>query len=178
MQIEEPGMRQYAGGVDRWEDRVDRDPDRKIAKPTSNRAQVNRLVARLHQAQQETARQVQQVASFEHLGDATPDGFTVNDTLRMWVWHFWTHHRDLVRIRGPLSDDDPHFHVPHYVRDAYEEFGKFVGELACLSDEYLDVQPPGGGRTVRETVEHVIGVLETYVYDQIERATPRQEQDS
>ncbi len=111
------------------------------------------------------------------LGDSTPDGFTVNDTLRMWVWHFWTHHRDLIRARGPLTNDNPHFHGPHYVRQAHEEFGRFVGELACLSDEYLDVRPPGGGRTVRETVEHVLDTLANYFPDQVERATPKDNPD-
>ena len=56
------------------------------------------------------------------------------------------------------------------MRQASEEFGRFVGELACLSDEYLDVRPGEGERTVRETVEHVLETLEGYLADQIERA--------
>ena len=141
--------------------------------PSGKRAEVDRLIERLHAAQRATAARIQTPREFGKLGYRVPDpGFTVNDVLRMWVWHFWTHHRDLVRARGPLTDDDPHFHVPHYVRQAYEEFGRFAGELACLSDEYLDVRPPGGGRTVRETVEHLLETLSGYVPEQIERATP------
>ena len=140
--------------------------------PSGNRAEVNALIARLHEAQRTTTLRVQKAADFETLGHATADGFTVNDILRMWVWHFWAHHRDLVRARGPLTGDDPHFHVPHYVRQAHEEFGKFIGELACLSDEYLDVRPPDGGRTVRETVEHVLETLNNYVPMQVEQAKP------
>jgi len=138
--------------------------------PSGTRTEVHELIARLHEAQRAAAEQIQASAAFDTLGHATPDGFTVNDTLRMWVWHFWSHHRDLVRARGPLRDDDPHFHVPHFVRQAHEEFGKFVGELACLSDEYLDVRPPGGGRTVRESVEHVLDTLTGYFAPQIEQA--------
>lgn len=141
--------------------------------PSGNRVEVNALLVRLHEAQRATTERVQKAASFEKLGHATSDGFTVNDTLRMWVWHFWTHHRDLVRTRGPLTNDDPHFHVPHYVRQAYEEFGKFMGELACLSDDYLDVRPPDGGRTVRETVEHVLDTLTHYVPEEVEKAKPK-----
>jgi uncharacterized damage-inducible protein DinB len=150
----------------------DRNPD--YHHPSDKRDEVNDLLARLHQAQRDATQRIQASATFEGLGDSTPDGFTVNDTLRMWVWHFWAHHRDLVRARGPLTNDNPHFHVPHFVRQAHEEFGKFAGELACLSDEYLDVRPLEGGRTIRETVEHVIGTLEGYIPDQVERATPKQ----
>jgi len=148
----------------------DYDPDAPI--PSGKRDEVMQLIARLSLAQREATRRVQQSATFETLGDSTPDGFTVNDTLRMWVWHYWTHHRDLVRARGPLANDDSHFHVPHYVRQAYEEFGRFVGELACLDDEYLNTRPPEGGRTVREMVEHLLDTLENYVPDQVERAKP------
>jgi hypothetical protein len=139
--------------------------------PSSNRAEVNALIERLYDAQRATTARIQGAADFESLGRATPDGFTVNDVLRMWVWHFWSHHRELVRARGPLVNDNPHFHVTHYVRQAHEEFGRFIGELACLSDEYLDVRPPEGGRTVREVVEHVVETLETYIPAQVEQAT-------
>jgi hypothetical protein len=61
------------------------------------------------------------------------------------------------------------------VRQAHEEFGRYVGELSCLSDEYLDVRPPGGGRTVRESVEHVLDTLKGHFADQIERATPSED---
>lgn len=140
--------------------------------PSGSRAEMNALLARLHDAQRVTTMRIQGSADWQRLGYTTPDGFTVNDVLRMWVWHFWSHHRELVRARGPLADDNPHFHVPHYVRQANEEFGKFIGELACLSDEYLDVRPPEGGRTVREIVEHVLDALESYFPEQVERATP------
>jgi hypothetical protein len=90
----------------------------------------------------------------------------------MWSWHFQSHYRDLIRARGELVDDDPHFHVPHHIRQAYEEFGRFVGELSCLSNEYLDTRPPEGGRTIRETVMHVIESLETYIPEQVEEADP------
>lgn len=138
--------------------------------PTDNRIEINTLIARLHEAQRTTTERIQKAAAFEKLGHATADGFTVNDTLRMWVWHFWSHHRDLIRARGPLANDNPHFHVPHYVRQAHEEFGKFIGELACMNDEYLDVRAPDGGRTVRETVEHVLETLSNYVPAQVEPA--------
>jgi hypothetical protein len=135
------------------------------------------MLERLYEAQMTATARIQAAAGFEELSHRTPDGFTVNDTLRMWVWHFWSHHRDLVRARGPLTEDDPHFHVPHFVRQAHEEFGRFVGELACLSDEYLDVRPPEGGRTVREVVEHVLATLEGYTADQVERAVPSEDDE-
>ena len=152
--------------------------DKKPHKPTGNRTEVRSLVSRLYDAQRETTRRVQESADFEKLSFSSPDGFTVNDVLRMWGWHFWSHHRDLVRARGELVDDDPHFHVPHHVRFAYEEFGRFVGELSCLSDEYLNARPPDGGRTIRENVEHVIASLETRIPGEIERATPADSEKS
>jgi uncharacterized damage-inducible protein DinB len=148
----------------------DRDPN--CPTPSDKRSELDALVARLHDAQQAATQRIERAATFETLGYTTPDGWTVQDTLRMWVWHFWTHQRDLVRARGPLANDDPHFHVPHFIRQAHEEFGRFVGELACLSDEWLDVRPPEGGRTVRETVEHVLDTLDSYLGEQIEQARP------
>ena len=145
--------------------------------PSNNRTETNALLARLHEAQRAATMRVQEAADFDALDHSTPDGFTVNDVLRMWTWHFWAHHRELVRARGPLIDDNPHFHVPHHVRQAHEEFGRFMGELACLSDEYLDVRPPEGGRTVREIVEHVLDTLENYVPEQVEQATAEEDID-
>jgi hypothetical protein len=137
-----------------------------------SQSQVRELIRRLHEAQQRATDETLDCAADDRLGYTTPDGFTVNDTLRMWVWHFWSHHRDLVLARSRLTDDNPHFHVPHYVRQANEEFGRFVGELACLTDEQLDWCVPGGGRSVREVVEHTLATLEGYFADQIRRAQP------
>ena len=131
-----------------------------------SKKQVKELVAKLHEAQQKAADVITQNASYEKMENKTPDGFAVKDTLRMWVHHYWTHHRDLVRARGPLTDDNAHFHVPHFIRQANEEFGKFVGELSCLSDEQLDLKV--GERTIREVVEHVLGCVEGYIPEQVE----------
>ena len=138
--------------------------------PSGSRTEVHSLIARLHAAQQAATERIQAVAAFDTLDHATPDGFTVNDTLRMWVWHFSTHYRDLVRARGPLTGDDPHFHVPHFVRQAHEEFGKFIGELSALSDEDLKRSVPPDGRTIGEVAEHVLATLETYVVQQLQGA--------
>ena len=146
--------------------------------PSGNRAEINKLIAELHEAQQVATQRIQQLASYETLDYACPDGATVTETLRMWVWHFWTHHRDLVRARGSLRQDDPHFHVPHFVRQANEEFGKYIGELACLSDEYLDLRPPDGGRSVRESVEHVLACLKDHFANEIENAVPPEDGDN
>jgi hypothetical protein len=137
-----------------------------------SQTEVRRLICRLHDAQEKAANEVMDHADFDRLGHRTPDGFTVNDTLRMWVHHFWSHHRDLVLAPGRLVNDNPHFHVPHYVREANLEFGRFIGELACLTDEQLDLSAPDGGRSIREVVEHVLGSLEGYLPDQIKRAEP------
>ena len=136
------------------------------------RSEVRELIRRLHEAQQQAMGEILECASYEKLGYATPGGFTVNDVLRMWVWHFWAHHRELVLARGRLTEDNPHFHVAHYVRQANEELGRFVGELACLTDEQLDLRLPEGGRTVREIVEHTLATLEGYFADQIRCAGP------
>ncbi len=137
-----------------------------------SQTEVNHLIQRLHDAQQQTTRRVSASANYETLDYRTPDGFTVLEALRMWGWHFWSHHRTLVRARGSLEGDNPAFHVPHFVREAYEQFGRFVGELACLTDEQLDLKPPDGQRTIRETIEHVIESLSHYTPEQIEQSAP------
>jgi hypothetical protein len=137
-----------------------------------SQTEVRALIGRLHEAQQRVTNEVLDAATFDHLDHETPDGFTVNDTLRMWVWHFESHKRDLILARGRLAGDNPHFHVPHYVRQANEAFGAFVGELACLTDEQLDLCVPGGGRSVREVVEHTLATLEGYFVEQIQHAKP------
>jgi hypothetical protein len=144
-----------------------------------SQTEVKELVQCLHEAQRRVTGEILDSADFDKLGYETPDGFTVNDTLRMWVWHFWSHHRDLVLARGRLTDDNPHFHVPHYVRQANEEFGRFIGELACLTDEQLDLRVSErgvpGGRSIREIVEHTLSTLESCFAEQIRCAKPRDE---
>ena len=135
-----------------------------------SREQVSELIRRLHDAQREATESVLSTADYDDLGNPTPDGFTVNDVLRMWVWHLWSHHRDLIRARGCIEGNNPHFHVPHFARQANEEFGRFVGELACLTDDQLDLKPPDGERTIREVAEHVLGVLSGYVPKEVAAA--------
>ncbi len=131
------------------------------------REEVERLVGRILDAQQQVVSHVVDTVEWDNLGDRVPDdGFTVQDVLRMWVWHFWSHHRELVRARGSLAQDNPHFHVPHFVRQASEECGRFVGELACLTDDQLDLPLPDGDRTIREIVQHMADTLETFVIEE------------
>ena len=134
------------------------------------REQVRELAGRLHEAQRRATERILQVATFENLSDESLEGYAVQDLLRMWVWHFWSHHRDLIRARGCIEGDNPHVHVPHFVRQAHEEFGRFVGELVCLTDEQLDLKPPDGERSVREVVEHVLDSLTNYLSPQVARA--------
>ena len=138
-----------------------------------SRAEVERLVRLLHDAQADATNRVIRAATHDDLGNATPDGFTVLDVLQMWSHELRSHQRELVLARGRLTDDNPHFHVPHFVRRANEEFGRLVGELACCSDEQLDDALPCGGRSVREIAEHVLAVLRGYVPDQVERGCTR-----
>jgi hypothetical protein len=137
--------------------------------------EVRDLVHRLHEAQQRVTNDVLDNAEWGKLSYETADGYSVNDVLRMWVWHFWAHHREIVLARGRLTDDNPHFHVPHFVRQANEEFGRYVGELACLTDEQLDMHLPGDERSIREIVEHTLATLEGYFVDQIKGARPSRE---
>jgi hypothetical protein len=141
-----------------------------------SQTEVRALTRRLHEAQQRATNEILDHASWDMLDNATPAGFTVNDVLRMWVWHFWSHHRELILARGRLTGDNPHFHVAHYVREANEAFGRFVGELACMTDEQLELRLPGDGRTVREIVEHTLATLEGYLVDQLLEAQPAEEE--
>jgi hypothetical protein len=140
-----------------------------------SQTEVRALIQRLHETQQHVTNQILDAATYDQLDHRTPDGFSVNDTLRMWVWHFESHHRDLIMARGRLAGDNPHFHVPHYVRQANQAFGAFVGELACLTDEQLDRPVPDGGRSIREVVEHTLATLEGYFVEQIQHALPPDE---
>lgn len=76
--------------------------------------------------------------------------------------------------RGRLVNDNPHFHVPHHVREANEQFGRFIGELACMTDDQLELRVPGG-RSAREVTEHVLHTLEDYFANEIRRAVPPNE---
>jgi len=93
----------------------------------------------------------------------------------MWVHEIRSHHRDMILARGRLTNDNPHFHVPHLVRRANEEFGKIIGELSALSDEDLDRRVPPDGRTIRELAEHVLGTLEAYFVQQVQSAIERED---
>ncbi len=65
-----------------------------------SREKVQELMQRLHEAQRHATAQIVETVGYENLSDRTPDGFTVLEALRGWIWHFWSHHRDLVRARG------------------------------------------------------------------------------
>ena len=140
-----------------------------------SRTEVNDLIHQLHEAQWQATQQILRIASHKNLGATAPDESSVKDLLRMWVWHFWSHYRELVRARGSLANDNPHFHVPHFVRQANEEFGRFVGELACLTDEQLALKPSADSRSTRELVEHLLDSLNHYLPDQITQACKQQE---
>jgi hypothetical protein len=140
-----------------------------------SQVEVRDLIRRLHEAEQQVTNDILDNAEWGKLGYETADGYTVNDVLRMWVWHFWAHHREIVLARGRLTGDNPHFHVPHFVRQANEAFGRYVGELACLTDEQLDLRLPGDGRSIREIVEHTLTTLGGYFAEQIKGAKPPKE---
>ncbi len=131
------------------------------------RDEILRYIDRIRNRQAEVSRFIIESTKHEDLEKETPDGFTVRDTLQMWVHEIRSHHRDLILARGRLAGDNPHCHVPHFVRQANEEFGKFLGELSALSDEDLDRRVPPDGRIIREIAEHVLGILEGYVVQQL-----------
>ncbi len=142
------------------------------------REEVEKLVRALRDAQHQTTEQIMRTADFESLPYPTSDGFTVRDTLQMWGHELRSHHRDMVLARGRLTNDNPHFHVPHFVRQANEAFGSFVGELACLTDDQLDMAMPDGGRSIREIAEHVLGTLTGYFADQLRQAVAKARSES
>jgi len=135
-----------------------------------SRNEITGIIDKLRDAQAHVSKEIMASATFEDLEKKTADGFTVKDTLQMWTHEIRSHHRDLILARGRLTNDNPHFHVPHFVRQANEEFGKFIGELSALSDEDLDRQVELDGRTIRELAGHVQVELEEYFVQQVEGA--------
>jgi len=131
------------------------------------REEISRLIDALHRHQADLSKAVMESVRHEDLESTTNAGFTVKDTLQMWVHEIRSHRRDLILARGRLTGDNPHFHVPHFVREANEAFGEFVGELSALSDDDLDRRVPPDGRTVREVAEHVLATLGDYFPRQI-----------
>jgi hypothetical protein len=132
-----------------------------------SRTEITALIDRLCQSQAALSHQVMTSIRHEDLDVGTEDGYTVLDALQMWVHELRSHHRELILARGRLTGDNPHFHVPHFVRQANEAFGQLIGELAALSDKDLVRRLPDDGRTVHEIAEHVIGTLEGYFPGQI-----------
>ena len=140
-----------------------------------SRDKIDAIIQKLSGRQMALSNEIMSSVRHEDLEKSTDDGFTVNDTLQMWAHELRSHHRDLVLARGRLANDNPHHHVPHYVRQANEEFGRFIGELAALSDEGLDRRIEPDGRTVREIAEHVLGTLEGYFAQQLQTAIDRED---
>lgn len=66
--------------------------------------EVRQLIRGRHETQQEVTNEIVDHADFDKLGCSRPGGFTAKDVLRMWVWHFWSHQRDLALARGRLVD--------------------------------------------------------------------------
>ena len=138
-----------------------------------SRNEITGIIDRVRSRQADVSKGLMSSVRHEDLEETTDDGFTVKDTLQMWVHEIRSHHRDLIMARGRLTNDNPHFHVPHFVRQANEEFGKFIGELSALSDEDLERKVPADGRTIRDIAEHVLGTLEGYVVQQVQGAIDR-----
>ena len=137
------------------------------------RNEVADIIDKLWHRQAEVSKAVMALAKYEDLEKGTQDGFTVRDTLQMWLHEIRSHHRDLIIARGRLTNDNPHFHVPHFVRQANEEFGKFIGELSALSDDDLDRRASPDARTIREVAEHVLETLQGYFVQQVQGAVDR-----
>ena len=134
------------------------------------RDKVSQLIHSLILKQAAVSKGVMELVQHDDLEKQTKGGFTVKDILQMWVHEIRSHHRDLILARGRLVNDNPHYHVPHFVRQANEEFGKFLGELSALTDDDLERKVEPDGRTIREIVEHVLGSLEGYFIQQLRAA--------
>ncbi|MBT7593756.1 MAG: hypothetical protein HN559_02570, partial [Gemmatimonadetes bacterium] len=85
---------------------------------TMERDEITNLITQLRERQADVSGDVMSSIRHEDLEGITDDGFTVKDTLQMWVHELRSHHRDLILARGRLTNDNPHFHVPHFVRQA------------------------------------------------------------
>lgn len=139
-----------------------------------SRVEMNSIIGKLRHQQAEVSKEIMASIEYNDLEKQTPDGFSVLDTLQMWGHELRSHHRDMILARGRLEGDNPPFHVPHFVRQANEEFGKFIGELSALSDEDLDRKMPSDGRTIRELAEHILDSLQNYFVQQVKCATPKE----
>jgi hypothetical protein len=144
--------------------------------PAMSRNEIIALTDQLTTKQSAVSHQVMDLVHCEDFPKETADGFTVTDILQMWVHELRSHHRDLILARGRLINDNPHVHVPHFVRLANEEFGKFIGELSALTDEDLDRIIEPDGRTIREIVAHVLQTLDGYLVPQLESAIHRRQE--
>lgn len=133
------------------------------------RSEIQQLVAVLHDAQQAMTDRVAAVSPDLLSSARQQGGFTLEDILHMWVWHFWAHHRDLLHTRG-YAGDMTRCHLPNFIRQANEEFGKFIGELSCLDDAQLNAPIDESGRTVREMVQHLTESLLDYFPVQVANA--------
>lgn len=95
-----------------------------------SRDQVRDLTSKLHAAQERLTNDVLDLATFDSLTHRVPDSsFTVNDILRMWTWHFWSHHRDLVMARE----------VAQHVLETLETY--FASQLRQAISKPSDAQP-------------------------------------
>jgi hypothetical protein len=139
-----------------------------------SRDEITGIIDRLRSRQTEVSKEIMSSVGDGDFDKKTEQGFTVMDVLRMWGHEIRSHHRDLIMARGRLIDDNPHFHVPHFVREANEEFGRFIGELSALSDDDLDRRLQPDGRTIRELAEHVLAGLEKYYVQQVQGAIDRE----
>jgi len=138
-----------------------------------SRNEITALIERLVSRQSAVSQEIMSSVKYDDLEKVTKDDFTVKDILQMWGHELRSHHRDLVLARGRLTNDNPHFHVPHFVRQANGDFGKFIGELAVMSDSDLERRVPPDGRTVREIAEHVLAALEGYFVQQVHCAVDK-----
>ncbi|MFQ5945376.1 MAG: DinB family protein [Anaerolineae bacterium] len=94
----------------------------------------------------------------EYCGHGCARGGSVRDLLIHNIFHEKQHTGQIWNIRDQLrslqgwGNQD----LPLLLADYYTSRAQLVASLFGMTDEQLDVKPPDGGWTARETLEHVL----------------------
>ena len=134
-----------------------------------SRNAIHEAIRKLTEAHLAAIRTVLDELSHDDLDRSVPDaGFTVKDKLRGWSHELSSHYRELIITRGRLRNDNPSWHVPHLVREASEQFGRFIGELACFTDDQLNDKFAEDGRSVADIAQHLTDTIGSHIPSQIQ----------
>jgi hypothetical protein len=125
------------------------------------RSSLDELLNQIRARRQETLAELTNVTENEF---ALATGMERWSSVRRVLLRFGDHMREHAnQIEGARQSTQRHPTMPQrMLAEGEVAWGKLLAATVGLSDEDIDVRPPDGGWTIRETLEHILDAEHNY----------------